>query len=207
MTLTIIGVNDAPFAYSSTVYLFEDTPLIYTLSADDLENDALNYAIVDPPETGTIAISQDTGFCYYTPALNVNGTDRFSFKVNDGEFDSNTAFVEIVITPVNDAPIVYDFTLNITEDIAQSASLSATDVEGDPLRYTIVTQGEKGQSVLQSNVDGRFTYTPFANVNGKDEIIFIAGDHELVSDFGTVNISIIPVNDPPVANDATIDVF
>ncbi|KPA15190.1 protein containing Laminin G, subdomain 2, partial [Candidatus Magnetomorum sp. HK-1] len=207
VTLTIIGVNDAPSAYSSTIYLYEDTPVSYTLSAFDLENDVLSYSIEIPPETGTINIFQTNGVCQYTPALNVNGTDRFSFKVNDGEYDSNTAFVEIVITPVNDAPVVYDFTLNVTEDISQSASLSATDVEGDAIIYTIVTQGEKGISRLLSNQSGAFTYTPDTNIDGKDEIIYIASDNMLSSTYGTVHVSIIPVNDPPVANDSNIEVF
>src|SRR6185503_3782157 len=36
------------------------------------------------------------------------GNDSFLFKANDGSLDSNTATVGIVVTPVNDAPVLND---------------------------------------------------------------------------------------------------
>ena len=41
----------------------------------------------------------------YTPALNYNGPDSFTYKANDGQADSPTnATVSITVTPVNDPP-------------------------------------------------------------------------------------------------------
>ena len=40
----------------------------------------------------------------YTPALNYNGPDSFTFKANDGTVDSANATVSITVTAVNDAP-------------------------------------------------------------------------------------------------------
>ena len=40
----------------------------------------------------------------YTPALNYNGSDSFTFKVNDGTVDSNVATIDLTVTAVNDTP-------------------------------------------------------------------------------------------------------
>jgi hypothetical protein len=206
VTLTILDVNDAPVAYTSNITLYEDTPHYYTLSAMDLENDALTYSVVLPPENGQVDI-YPSGLCKYSPNRHYNGSDTFSFKVNDHEYDSNTAMIAVMITPVNDAPITHDMTISITEDTPQSFALSATDIESDALVYTIVTQGEKGIAEILSQTSGTFVYTPHTNTNGSDEIIFKVSDGQASSDFGTVKITIIPVNDPPIANSASIDVF
>jgi hypothetical protein len=40
----------------------------------------------------------------YTPDPDFSGSDTFTFKVDDGVLDSNTATVDITVTPVNDPP-------------------------------------------------------------------------------------------------------
>ena len=42
----------------------------------------------------------------YTPDADFNGTDSFTFKANDGTVDSNVATVSLIITAVNDAPVL-----------------------------------------------------------------------------------------------------
>ena len=44
----------------------------------------------------------------YTPAANYNGSDSFTFTVNDGTVDSNVATVSITVNAVNDAPVAAD---------------------------------------------------------------------------------------------------
>src|SRR5262249_43150971 len=52
---------------------------------------------------------------------------------------------------------------------------------------------------LTLNADGSFSYTPAANYNGPDSFTYQASDGSLTAS-ATVNITVIPVNDPPVAN-------
>jgi hypothetical protein len=58
------------------------------------------------------------------------------------------------------------------------------------------------------NADGSFTYTPNADFNGADSFTYTVSDGDL-SDSGTVTITVLPVNDPPVAvlspDDQTIE--
>ena len=58
----------------------------------------------------------------YTPALNFNGADSFTFRVNDGTLDSNAATVSMTIISVIDLPTV----------TTTSGSLAYT--ENDPAR-------------------------------------------------------------------------
>src|SRR5207248_1452525 len=74
--------------------------------------------------------------------------------------------------------------------------LSATDVEGSPLTYAIVTGPAHG---ALTGVAPALTYTPAANYNGIDSFTFTANDGSLDSNIGTVSITVAGVNDAPVA--------
>src|SRR5438309_3101270 len=73
-----------------------------------------------------------------------------------------------------------------------------TDAEGDPLTAILVSGPSHGTLALNAN--GGFTYTPAANYNGLDSFSYKANDGGLDSNVATVTITIIPVNDAPVAS-------
>ena len=91
---------------------------------------------------GTASISGNT--LTYTPSANFNGTDSLTVKANDGELDSAPATISITVDPVNDAPTLADGSLSTDEDTAGGLTLAGSDVENDPLTYTIVTNGTNG---------------------------------------------------------------
>ncbi len=66
-----------------------------TLSGSDVDSSPLTYAIAAQPVHGTVALVGTTAT--YTPALNYNGPDSFTFKVNDGALDSLPATVTITV--------------------------------------------------------------------------------------------------------------
>lgn len=53
---------------------------------------------------GNLALS-DTGGFTYVPTATFSGTDTFTYKVNDGQADSNVATVTITVRPVYDPPV------------------------------------------------------------------------------------------------------
>ena len=110
-----------------------------------------------------------TGAFTYTPNANANGTDSFTFKAHDAAVDSNTATVTVTITAVNDAPVASDQSVTTNEDTAKAITLSATDVEGSTLTYTIGAGPTHG---TLSGVAPTVTYTPAANYNGPDSFTF-----------------------------------
>ena len=184
----------------------EDTAATGTLSASDVDGDALTYSIVANGSKGTATITNaSTGAFSYTPNLNANGSDSITFRVSDGTLTSNTATVSITIVPVNDAPVAANKSVSTNEDTAVSSTVSATDVDGDTLTYSIVSNGTKGSAVITNAATGAFTYTPNANANGSDSFTFKASDGTVNSNTATVTVTIAPVNDAPVANNGTLN--
>ena len=75
---------------------------------------------------------------------------------------------------------------------------TATDVDGSPLTYAIVAAPAHG---TLSGTAPALTYTPAANYNGADSFTFKANDGALDSNVATVAITIVAVNDAPIANE------
>jgi VCBS repeat-containing protein len=199
VTITVTAVNDAPVATDQAIATDEDTPKAITLSATDVEGSPLTYAIVAGPAHGTLSGTAPT--VTYTPAANYDGPDSFTFKANDGSLDSNTATVTIIVAPVNDVPVAVDQTVATDEDTAKTITLNATDVEGSPLAYTILTSPVHG---TLSGTAPALTYTPAANYNGADSFTFRVNDGSLDSNVATVTITVAAVDDAPVATDQAI---
>ena len=95
--ITVTAVNDLPVAFSATANVTVNTPRTITLIASDQENSPLGYFIVSPPAHGSLNTTQ-APILTYTPTAGYTGPDSFTFKVNDGDADSNVATVDILIT-------------------------------------------------------------------------------------------------------------
>ncbi len=76
----------------------------------DVDGNALTASVVTGPAHGTLIFNSDGSFSY-TPDADYNGTDSFTYKVNDGTADSAIQTININITPVNDAPVGADGTV------------------------------------------------------------------------------------------------
>ena len=200
VTINVTPVNDAPVSDNQSATTAEDTAKAVTLTATDLENDPLTWTIVTPPANGTLTGTAPT--LTYTPSLNYNGPDSFTFKVRDGTVDSNIATVSITVTPVNDAPVANPQSVSTVEDTAKAITLTATEVDGDALTWTIVTPPAHG---ALTGTAPALTYTPSLNYNGPDSFTFKVRDGTVDSNTATVTITVTPVNDAPVAlNDSYI---
>gem|GEM_PF-2046813 len=184
-----------PVAADQTVAANEDSTQSITLSATDADGDALTYSIVSGPSHGTLNGAPPN--LTYTPHTNFNGSDSLTFKARDGSADSNVATVSITVAPVNDVPVAAGQSVAANEDVAKAVTLSAGDVDGDPLTYSIVTSPAHG---TLSGTAPNLTYTPVANYNGPDSFSFKARDGSVDSNAATVSITVAPVNDAPVAN-------
>lgn len=104
--ITVTAVNDAPVLAGDSLSLAEDTSLVIDplKNATDIEGNTLTAAIVAGPQHGSLSVNADGTFSYRANA-NFNGTDSFTYKVNDGALNSNLATVNLTITAVNDAPV------------------------------------------------------------------------------------------------------
>ena len=90
--------------------------------------------------SSTLTITQLTGLVF-TPDTNLNDDTTafgaFTYSVSDGSL-SDSSTVTISVTPVNDAPeLVGIMEFAVDENTTAVATITATDVDGDTLTYSI----------------------------------------------------------------------
>ncbi|HVN53629.1 MAG TPA: Ig-like domain-containing protein [Anaerolineaceae bacterium] len=195
VTLTVQPVNDPPVADDQSLSVNEDAILTDSLVAVDVEGDSLTFSAVTGPAHGSLTVSPNGSFSY-TPAVDYNGTDSFTFRANDGAADSNTAAISIAIAPVNDAPVAQDMAISTAENTSTSSMLNASDVDGDTLSFAMVVSPLHGDLVMDPDI-GSFTYTPAPDWYGQDSFTFKANDGEVDSGNATVAITVNHVNHAP----------
>lgn len=208
VTITVTPVNDLPLARNDQYTTSEDTVLTIAapgvLSNDsDADGDTLTAIIASQPGNGSVSLSANGGFTY-TPNTDFNGTDSFTYRANDGEANSGLATVTIAVTPVNDAPIAQNDAYTMNENAVLTISAPGvlandSDADGNPLTSVLISGATNG--VLSLNADGSFSYTPNTNYNGTDTFTYYANDGTVNSGVAVVSITVLPLNDPPVARD------
>ncbi|HWQ34115.1 MAG TPA: Ig-like domain-containing protein [Blastocatellia bacterium] len=192
VNITISAVNDAPVANGQSATTAEDTPKAITLTGSDVEGSALTFTVVNGPANGTLNGTAPN--LTYTPNLNFNGTDSFTFKVNDGQLDSAPATITLNVQAVNDAP-----TINVpgqqtvvTEDLL-SFTISGSDVDaGQTLTFAAMNlpPGANFDPATKT-----FTWTPAWNQVGTFDVDFKVQDNGAPpqSNVGQVRIIVNPV--------------
>ncbi|MCP4361462.1 MAG: tandem-95 repeat protein, partial [Chloroflexi bacterium] len=201
-TVQITVVNRAPVANDQNPSTDEDTALPITLTASDADNDALTYSVLSQPSDGTLSGTAPN--LTYVPDADFNGSDSFTFQVDDGLAGSNVATVNITVNPDNDAPVALDDSAATSENLAVNIDVQANDSAGpadeDPsLTTTSVTTPANGTAVIET--DGTITYTPDAAFNGSDSFSYTVCDSGGLCNTATVDVTVNADNSAPVAND------
>jgi hypothetical protein len=192
--LSISTISAGP-AGGDGIVTEEDTPVSITLIGDDPDGDALTYKVVTGPSHGRL--SGTAPKLTYIPKPDFNGTDSFTFIINDGTVDSVPTTVIIVVTPVNDSPTANDTSVKTQEDTFVSITLTGCDPDGDALVYSVVKEPSNGEL---SGEGPNLSYKPNENFNGSDSFTFKVNDGTTDSAEATVSIELLPVNDPPTAS-------
>lgn len=203
VTLSVGAVNNAPVAYDDNYGASEGDIVTGNVLANDTDpdGDTLTAQLKTGPTVGSL-IFNSNGTFVYTPLPNWNGTVTFTYQALDGTAMSNIATVTIVIQAVNDDPVANDDFYTVNEDTVLNVSapgvlLNDTDADGDTLSVTIGLQPLHGTVYLNSN--GSFVYTPNANYHGTDFFTYHVSDGHGGTDTAAVNITVLSVNDKPVA--------
>jgi uncharacterized protein (TIGR03437 family) len=195
--VSVPGSNRAPKANDQDLTTDEDTPLSIRLTGSDPDNNSLQYSIVRPPLNGTL--SGRVPNLTYTPQANFNGSDSFSFKVNDGQVDSLPAIVKITIRSVNDPPVLTLPTLPVVnEGQLLTINLNATDPDqGQTLTLTALNLPAGAEFTVISPTSAQFKWTPSFTQSGVYLPIFRVSDNGTppLSDTEELRITVV---DAPV---------
>jgi hypothetical protein len=101
---SVIPTNHPPVANGQTVNMLQDSASSVVLTGSDPDGDALTYSIVSQPGHGTL--SGTAPALQYSPAAGFTGADSFGFTVNDGQFDSAPATVNVSVVSTNTSLLV-----------------------------------------------------------------------------------------------------
>jgi hypothetical protein len=164
--------------------------------------------------TDTIANYQQAlrDVTYANTSDNPPATRTVSFKVTDTTpADSNTATKTIAITAVDDPPVAVGDSATVTEDDPATAIpvlSNDTDVDGGPKTITSITQPSNGTVSITGGGTG-LTYKPSADYCNSppgttpDTFTYTLNGSTDAAQKASVSITVICVNDPPVATDQT----
>ncbi|MFM9844655.1 MAG: cadherin-like domain-containing protein, partial [Dongiaceae bacterium] len=127
--------NVSPIAGNDKFAIAEDGTLTVTGSGvlkndSDGNGDTLSVSLIGGPSNGTLTLNANGRFTY-TPNADYNGTDSFTYQVADGNGGFDSATVTLIVTAVNDAPVLAaPGTIAVTEDTAAAISgISVADVD------------------------------------------------------------------------------
>jgi hypothetical protein len=152
---TVIVDPGVPIAFNLSTNTVRNTPVSFRVSAFDPNGGTLVYSIDTPPAHG--ALSGTLPDVTYSPDPGFEGTDNFTFKVNDGMFDSAAATVSIKVIPPPTPPTgIVLSTTNISASAHPGsfiAGLHTIDVnEFDTHTYALVAGfGDNSKFIITGN--------------------------------------------------------
>lgn len=157
-SVTVTVDPGIPTAFNLATNTPYNTPLAIALRGFDPQGSNLTFSIVTPPSHGNLSGTPPN--VTYTPALNFGGLDTFTFKVNDGTFDSAPATVSIDVVPPPTPPSgVLLSSTNISPSAGPGdfiAALQAVDVNnpyGDSHTFALVSGAvDNAQFTLTGNL-------------------------------------------------------
>jgi hypothetical protein len=185
------AVQDAPQANDDAAVTAEDNSIsIAVLSNDlDVDGDSLSVSVVGNASHGTATLNSNS--ITYTPNPNYFGADSFTYAISDGKGGTSSAVVNVVITPVNDAPDAVNDSATTNEDYAVTINVlnNDSDLDGNTLVISSASDPAKGSTAVNAN--GTITYTPDLNASGPDTFVYTISDGQGGSDTASVTMQIV----------------
>ena len=175
-------------AFGDSATTLEDTAVTFDVANNDslLSGLPFTLAITVAPLNGMVTISG--GSVTFTPGLNFNGDDSFTYSVTQGS-ETDTAVVTISVAPINDAPSIDSpLTVSAVSGSTEIADISISDVDGDSL--TLSLEGTDAESFSISS-DGVLTFktAPDFFVKSSYSVTIVASDGTLTTSQAiTVNV-------------------
>ena len=193
--------NNNPDAIDDSDTTNEDTGIDIDVLANDvdLDGDVLTVTGVTQGGNGNVSINAD-GTVNYTPNLNFEGPDSFTYTISDGKGGTDTATVNITVNGINDIAIVSSDSQVLAEadsPLSTSGTLTSTDIDNPDNTFTpSSTTGTIGDFSI--DIAGNWTFTAnsaFDNLNVGDSVNETFNVTSVDGTPSTVQITINGTND------------
>jgi hypothetical protein len=122
-----------PAATPQSLQTVDTNPLTITLAGSDPNthpNLGLTFSVITPPSGGILAGTAPN--LTYTAQVGFSGKDSFTFRTNDGKYDSPPAIVTITVTKAPIAPTSLTFTTMDIPSTVSNGGYLATLITDDP---------------------------------------------------------------------------
>ncbi|RBI69111.1 hypothetical protein DQW77_15625, partial [Roseovarius sp. TE539] len=171
-------------------------------ATSDVDGDTLTHAVTGAPADGTVTMAADGSYTY-TPDADFNGTDSFTYTVEDGNGGSDSADVTIFVSAVDDAPVAQDESVSLDEDSSVTGQLDADDIDNNNAGITFAVNGATPAG-LTVNANGSYTfdasvsdYQDLADGETESSTLDYTATSNGLTDTGTIAITVTGTNDAP----------
>jgi large repetitive protein len=200
VAITVNAVNDVPVAVDDAASVDEDSSVTISVRANDSGGDEpVMITALSAPERGTaLLIGNDV---QYLPEPDWFGLDSFTYTITDADGETSTATVRVTVASVNDTPAAQDDAFTVMEDSGNTTfSVLRNDAGlGDaPVAIAAVTAAAHGSAAALA---GEIHYTPAPNFFGVDSFQYTITDGDGERATALVTVTVLPVDDVPVAGD------
>ncbi len=198
--------NNPPIAGNNEMTTDINTPVNIPILGNDFDPDADNITItnITEPTNGEV-VEEEDGTVTYVPDNGFAGIDYFVYTICDDGIPSlcDTAHVTITVegdeVPPNLGEIINVSTLEDVDTIVCLEDfITLENVIDTILIYDIP---ENGSPYYPENNDSCIAYSPDADFTGEDSFTIGLCDNAGVCDTVTINVTVRPTTDPPIAVD------
>ena len=221
VNVTISGDNDKPVVVNDTIAVTEDQAISFNPAGNDTDpdqGDKVRVSAVSNPATNK-GVAQVDGSGNQVTYSAINhfeslpeggiAQETFSYTAVDNNGGSSPGTVTVNITGVNDAPVAVNDAIEVTENNNLTFKASGNDREvdtGDSIRTVSVSNpsGNKGTAILNAQGDveyrtnGAFEELP-VGAKATESFTYEVADNLNAKDQGRVDVTVVGVNDAPVA--------
>lgn len=180
----------------------EAVSISFVVTAGDADGDPINSLTAGPLPTGATFqanASNTSGTFQWTPAFGQAGLYGVTFTATNGQATSKTTTIDVAHT--NQIPrVTAPASVTVAEGATLSFEVTATDLDGDPIRLIPFFLPLGAGFTDHGNGTGTFNWTPDFTQAGAYRVAFRAEDPSGNGDAVNTNITVNNTNRPPVAN-------
>ena len=179
----------------------EDSAYSYTLTASDLDGDAITFAA--PTLPSWLTFNATTGVLSGTPTNDNVGEHSVVLTASDGDGATDAQAFTITVANVNDDPsITSTASTEVNEDSAYSYTFTASDIDADDLLTLSATTLPAWLSF--NSTSGVLSGTPTNDNVGQHAVALTVSDTAGSSETQSFTITVANVNDAPAISSSAI---